>query len=48
MGSKLKFQSTPPSEERSDIMPAGLHVTQRQFQSTPPSEERSDASPLAP
>ncbi len=39
----LKFQSTPPSEERSDYA-NGFPLTIRDvFQSTPPSEERSDA-----
>ncbi len=38
------FQSTPPSEERSDIgcVDARRICGCSQFQSTPPSEERSD------
>ena len=36
------FQSTPPSEERSDSTNDRWYTSQAAFQSTPPSEERSD------
>ncbi len=38
----LQFQSTPPSEERSDPLKQWTDQTALWFQSTPPSEERSD------
>ncbi len=45
--SRRRFQSTPPSEERSDLGHRHHQIDGLGFQSTPPSEERSDALSLS-